>query len=106
MQQRLTKALPQPPTLAPSPSPSPHPSANPSPNPDPDPDPNPSPNPRPDPRPDPEPTPDLSKALGRAADKLVVNTFHALSLQICREHANLAGYGKDFVVRSTDYGQN
>jgi superfamily I DNA/RNA helicase len=37
---------------------------------------------------------------------LVVSTFHALSLQICREHANLAGYGKDFVVRSTDYGKN
>ena len=46
----------------------------------------------------------LPKALGRAADKVVVNTFHALSLQICREYADLAGYGKDFVVRPTDYG--
>ena len=34
----------------------------------------------------------------------MVNTFHALSLQICREYADLAGYGKDFVVRPTDYG--
>ena len=42
----------------------------------------------------------LAKALGRAAEAVVVSTFHALSLQICREHADLAGYAKDFVVRT------
>ena len=42
----------------------------------------------------------LGVALGRAAGKVTVSTFHALSLQICREHADLVGYGKDFVVRT------
>ena len=42
----------------------------------------------------------LLRSLGRSAEAVVVSTFHALSLQICREHADRVGYGKDFVVRT------
>ena len=38
------------------------------------------------------------KAIGPRAKEATVSTFHALSLQICRAHAERAGYPKDFAV--------
>ena len=40
----------------------------------------------------------LVKAIGPRAKEATVSTFHALSLQICRAHAERAGYPKDFAV--------
>ena len=40
----------------------------------------------------------LVKAIGPRAKEATVSTFYALSLQICRAHAERAGYPKDFAV--------
>jgi DNA helicase-2/ATP-dependent DNA helicase PcrA len=44
----------------------------------------------------------LTKAIGPAARAITVSTFHALSLSICRAHADrVPGRANDFAVRTT-----